>query len=377
LRTLDVEIASLKQRRNRILNNSNQHEKRIEQTYDNELKILSIARDYNISKTNYEALLSKRLNAKMSENLEKRQKGEQFRVLDPANLPRKPSKPNRIKIILIGNLLSAAVGVSLILLLEYRNPYFRRPEDFYGTLEYPVLVTIPNNNIDIQKRYDRLVAVDEPDSIITEQYRILYAKMHELHKEKSQKVFAISSSLQGEGKTVTALNLAVVIARDFDKKTLLLEGDFKAPAISRYLKAELESGLVDLLLSKDDIQSTLIPFADTLIPFADDNLSLLPAVKSVRNSSGLLSSQRMRDLLETLREQYDFILIDAPPILPLSDMQIFEEVVDGILMVVRAEKTPRDALSKAVYSLRTDKIAGIVLNDIRQPLPEAYRYVAV
>ena len=104
LRTLDAEIASLRQRRNQILKMSAQHERRIEQTYDNELKILTITRDYNISQKNYESLLSKRLNAKMSENLERRQKGEQFRVLDPANLPRKPSKPNRIKIVLIGNL---------------------------------------------------------------------------------------------------------------------------------------------------------------------------------------------------------------------------------------------------------------------------------
>lgn len=376
LRALDVEIDSLKQRRNQILNVSKQYEKRIEQTYENELKILSINRDYSISKTNYEALLEKRLNAKMSYNLEKRQKGEQFRVLDPANMPRKPFKPNRIKIIIIGNFISASIGVVLILLLEYLNPYFHRPEDFSGTLEYPVLVTIPSN-VGLQNGYDQLVSVDEPDSIITEQYRILYAKLYELQKEKSQKVFAISSSMQGEGKTLTTLNLAVVTARDFGKRTLLLEGDFKAPAISKYLEAELESGLVDLLLGKDDIQSTLIPVADTLIPFADDNLSLLPAVKSVRNSSGLLSSQRMRDLLETLRGQYDFIFIDAPPILPLSDMQVFEEVVDGILVVVRAEKTPRDTLSKAVHALQTDKISGIVLNDFQQPLPESYRYVAV
>lgn len=376
LRALDVEINSLKQRRNQLLNISKQYENRIEQTYDNELKILTINRDYNISKTNYETLLAKRLNAQMSYNLERRQKGEQFKVLDPANMPRKPFKPNRIKIILIGNFMSASTGIALILLLEYLNPCFHRPEDFYGTLEYPVLATIPSN-VGLQNGYDRLVSVDEPDSVSTEQYRILYAKLHELQKEKAQKVFAVSSALQGEGKTLTALNLAVVIARDFGQRTLLLEGDFKAPAISRYLKTELEGGLVDLLLSKNDLQSTLIPFADTLIPFADDNLSLLPAVKRVRNSSGLLSSRRMRDLLETLRDQYDVILIDAPPILPLSDMQIFEEVVDGILMVVRAEKTPRDALSKAVYALQTDKITGIVLNDFPQALPAAYRYVAV
>jgi polysaccharide chain length determinant protein (PEP-CTERM system associated) len=374
LHTLSLEIETLRQRQNRVISLIRDYEARIESTYDNELKILTLTRDYGISKGNYEGLLAKKLNAKMSENLEKRQKGEQFRVLDPANLPREPYQPNRPKIILIGSLLSGAVGAGLIFLLEYLNPYFRKPEDLQDILDSPVLVTIPSNRITRRNRYGRLVTVDEPDSIVTEQYRVLYAKIHDVHREQGKKVFAISSPLQGEGKTVTALNLAVVMARDFGKKTLLLEGDFRAPAISHYLKAELESGLVDLLLSKTGIQSTLIPFADTLIPFADDNLSVLPAVKSVRNSSGLLSSQRMKDLLGTLKEQYDFILIDAPPVLPLSDMQVFEEVVDGIILLVRAEKTPKEALLKAMDAVGTDKLAGIVLSDFRGQLPGFYRY---
>ena len=112
LRILDTEISSFKQRRNQILNTIKNYEIRTEETYENELKILTIARDYNISKTNYESLLAKRLNAKMSENLEKRQKGEQFKVLDPANLPRNPSEPNRSKIILIGRSPSAALATA-------------------------------------------------------------------------------------------------------------------------------------------------------------------------------------------------------------------------------------------------------------------------
>jgi polysaccharide chain length determinant protein (PEP-CTERM system associated) len=374
LRAVNSDIQSLKKRQKRISFLIKDYERRIEETYDNQLKIFDLERDYGISKRNYERLLEKKLNAKMSENLEKRQKGEQFKVLDPANLPIRPYKPDRPKIILLGSFLGGSIGFGLILLLEYLNQYFRKPEDFQGNVNVPVLVTIPSNSITQKNKDGQLVSIEEPDSIATEQYRVLYAKLHDLYKEKGHRVFAISSSMQGEGKTVTALNLAVVMARDFGKKTLLLEGDFKAPAIARYLKAELESGLVDILLSRTDLQSTLIPFADVLIPFADDNLSVLPAVKSVRNSSGLLSSQRMKDLLGTLKGQYDFILIDAPPVLPLSDMQVFEEVVDSIILLVRAEKTPRDALLKAVHALGTAKLAGVVLNDVQQPLPGTYRY---
>ena len=145
--------------------------------------------------------------------------------------------------------------------------------------------------------------------------------------------------------------------------------------MSLYLKAELEAGLVDLLLSEIDIRSTLIPFADTLIPFGDDNLSVLPAVKSVRNSMGLLSSQRMQELLETVKQQYDVILIDAPPVLPLADMGLFEKVVDGIVLIVRAESTPRGALLRAIDTLATEKLVGIVLNDMRPMRSSYYPYV--
>ena len=140
-----------------------------------------------------------------------------------------------------------------------------------------------------------------------------------------------------------------------------------------YLKVDLEEGLVDILSSKSDLQSTMVPVANTLIPFADDNLAVLPAVRRAQSSTSLLSSPRMRDLFDVLREQYDFILIDAPPILPLSDMNIFEEVVDGIVMIVRAESTTRDTVTKALDTLDR-QVLGIVLNDVRQAPFSYYRY---
>jgi succinoglycan biosynthesis transport protein ExoP len=316
------------------------------------------------------------LNANMAENLEKKQMGAQFRILDPANMPIAPFKPDRTKIILIGSVISGCIGVAIIFLREYTNASFRKPEDMYGIIDIPVFASIPHEKPCRNKK--RIIVVDESDSIITEQYRVLYTRINDLRESEGKKVFAISSSIQDEGRTTNALNLAVVAARDFGRKTLLLEGDFKNPSISSYLKNELESGLVDILLNKTNVQSTLIPFADTLIPFADDKLSVLPAVKRVRNSSGLLSSRKMRDLLEILKDQYDLILIDAPPVLPLSDMNVFEEVVDGIIMVVRAEKTPKNALVKAINVLKTDKIIGIVLNDVRKVSTQyVYKYVNV
>ena len=348
-------------------------EEAVNVTSANEEKFTELTRDHGISLKSYQSLLEKRLQAKISENLEKKQKGEQFRILDPAHFPTKPIQPNYPFIVGIGGALGGGGGAGLILLLHYLNPALRKSEDVYGAFGIPVLAAIPRYATDLGKNYHLLV-MQEPDSFIAEQYRILYTKINDLCKEKSQKIFAITSALQSEGKTVTALNLAIVMAKDFGKKTLVLEGDFRRSTIPRYLKVELEEGLVDILSSKADMHTTRVPVANTLIPFADDNLTVLPAVRRTQHSSSLLSSQRLRDLFDILREQYDFILIDSPPILPLSDMNIFEEVVDGILLVVRAERTPRGAIEQALEALGTDKLLGIVLNDVRQTFSSYYKY---
>jgi capsular exopolysaccharide synthesis family protein len=155
------------------------------------------------------------------------------------------------------------------------------------------------------------------------------------------------------------------MARDFGKKTLLIEGDLKNPTISRYLQLKLQSGMIDILFHKTDFQSSILSFVT-------DNLSVLPVVKSIRNSSSVLSSPEMNMLISTLKERYDFILIDCPPILSLPDMNVIEKLVDGIILVIRAEKTPRDAVKTALNSLGADKIVGIILNDTKQPMSPYY-----
>lgn len=374
IKFVSTEIETLKDRRAKMLNLIKEYERRIESTYQNEMELSSLVRDYDISKANYETLLSKKLNAKMSENLEKRQQGEQFKVIDPANLPINPYMPNRMKITLIGSLCSGILGAGLILLFEYLYPYFRKPEDFQQVSALPLLSTIPKFRRNLKNRNFGVVSIDDPNSIITEQYRVLYAKLNDISERCGSKVFAITSPIRGDGKTLTALNIAVVMARDFGKKILLLEGDFKTPSLVKFIKHELQSDLVDMLLSRNSANVTSIPFSDTLIPFADDNLSILPAAKSVSNSSGLVSSQSMKMLLQTLKEQYDYVIIDAPPILPLSDMSIFEEVVDGIVIVVRAEKTPKSALIRSLDTIDNKKIFGLILNEFREPLPKYYQY---
>ena len=370
---VERDLTTLRARRERLITQMQKLEEYVNATPANEEKLAELMRDHSISLKNYQSLLEKRLHAKISENLEKKQQSEQFRILDPANFPTEPTRPNRLLIVGMGGALGGGLGIGLILLLNYLNPAIGKPKDIYGMFGIPVLATIPRYHTDFGKDH-RLIVLQESDSFIAEQYRILYTKINDLSKGNTHKIFAITSAVQNEGKTVTALNLAVVMAKDFGKRTLVLEGDFRRPNIPLYLNVDLEEGLVDILSSKSDFQSTMVPVANTLVPFADDNLAVLPAVRRTQSSTSLLSSPRMRDLFDVLREQYDFILIDSPPILPLSDMNIFEEVVDGIVMIIRAESTTRDTVTKALETLGTDKVLGIVLNDVSRTPFAYYQY---
>lgn len=124
------------------------YQKRVEDTPASEQMMADIERDYQTSQRNYQALLEKKLSARLAENMEKRQKGERFKVIDPANVPEKPFKPDRIKVALAGSAIGLGIGAGLVYLLEFLNPAFRRPEDFNGLLDKPVLAVIPVYSID-------------------------------------------------------------------------------------------------------------------------------------------------------------------------------------------------------------------------------------
>lgn len=142
-----VEIKSriliLKQSEADVRKQIKEFEKRVEGTPANEQKFIDLQRDYGIKLKNYQTLLEKKLNARLSENLEKRQKGERFRVINPANLPERPYKMNKYKVTFMGMAAGAGIGLALAFLIEFMNPAFRKPEEFAGVLPHPVLAAIP------------------------------------------------------------------------------------------------------------------------------------------------------------------------------------------------------------------------------------------
>ena len=210
-----------------------------------------------------------------------------------------------------------------------------------------------------------------PVSAVTaEQFRVLHARLEQARKTRDQKIFLITSAVKGEGKTFTAANLALVMAENFGKKTLLMGLDCKK-AVHQDLQEGYDqwgrTGWVDVLLNQVSLQ-------EVLVPLISDRLFLLPIGKVNRPSSNLITSLGSSGLLQDLRRQFDYVVMDAPPVLSLADVKLLEDLVDGIILVVRAGRTTRDMVLKAYSSLRREKVLGLVLNDVKSDPKYYYDY---
>jgi capsular exopolysaccharide synthesis family protein len=230
----------------------------------------------------------------------------------------------------------------------------------------PVIIEQGDKRINNGFIDSRLVTLKEPTSIAAEQYRILCTRISQLRQDKRSYALAVTSSLKSEGKTFTSLNLAISIARDFDEKVLLIEGDLKNPGLYEYLKHPPGFGLTDVLEGKIDTDACAVQMFD-------GQLSVLFAGKTTGNPSKLLSSLKMQEIITTAREHYKYIIIDTPPIMPMADINIYSTLVDGILLVIQAGKTPRSLVKRAISTLAADKIVGAVLNGI-EPIHSMYYY---
>ena len=215
-----------------------------------------------------------------------------------------------------------------------------------------------------------LVAL-EKDSPESEQYKILREQIKRLRLEGGINTFSITSPIKHDGKTTVAANLAAVLALDYEESVLLIDGDLRAPGLNNFFNVPLGPGLAEYLGTgpkpdiKDFVQETYLP-----------GLQLLPAGKPSRLSSELLAQEKMTDLISEIRSQYPRhqIIIDSPPILSTPDPLVIARHVDGVLMVIRAGKTPRDFLTKALQSLKSTKVMGVVLNGADLGIASKYYY---
>ena len=403
---LGTELTLLNQRKRLLQTEQKDYEKRVGRAPELEQELLILERDYSNVKNSYTSLLEKRLNARVVENLEKRQKGGQFRILDSANFPRVPVSPNQRRILLLGFIAGCGFGLGIIVMNERLNPQFRHPEDVEYMLGPQLMAVIPNFAMELthlhkyghtplpyfpeggnQKNgftprsgmgWKRLVGPIEPigahqemslvtkwwpNSITGEQYRVAATRLTLLEHQRRSTVVAVTSAVQGEGKTTTVVNLGYTLARDLGKRTLLLECDFGRPMLHHYLDTQPRWGLADALVSD-------VPIEECSAGLGDVPCWIMPIGNLETNVYELLRTERFGQVLARCREKFEYILINTPPILPLATMNMLEQHADVVLLVVRASSTTHQVVKRALGSLRANKPMHVILNAVEgQSLP--------
>ena len=218
----------------------------------------------------------------------------------------------------------------------------------------------------------RLISYFDPKAIITEQYKVLRTNILSMNKGNPPKVIVVSSSLHSEGKTITALNVSIVMAQETRRpKILLVDGDLRRGKISKYLGVKNKIGLSEILQG----QATL---NDAIFSIGVDNLSFITTGSTPANPVELLSSAHMHSFLADIKEKFDYVLIDSPPVIPVTDPGILGSQADGVLLVIKAGRTQRGIVQHAseLLSQARAKILGHVLTNIEYHLPEyIYRYL--
>jgi len=233
-------------------------------------------------------------------------------------------------------------------------------------LQY-VLRKVENTKID-----EHVVAFHDPASPIGEQYNILRTNIQSLKFEKDYKAFALTSAINREGKSITSLNLAIKMAQDLNNKSvLLIDADMRKGTISRYLGLHRSPGLSEVLAGEVNEEKVLVK------PNIE-NLTLLLSGSVPKNPSELLNTKKMEQLLASLKQKFDYIFIDTPPVMPITDACILGSIVDGVIIVVQAGRTQKDTIrhmEQRLYQAHA-KTIGYILTNVEYHIPRyLYRYV--
>ncbi|MHB8139303.1 MAG: polysaccharide biosynthesis tyrosine autokinase [Smithellaceae bacterium] len=221
--------------------------------------------------------------------------------------------------------------------------------------EEPKVISDPDDQV----LDNKLVSFFAPSSMVTEQFRRLRTHIIQPNQENSPKTIMITSSMAGEGKSLIAINLAIIIAVEMQSHALLVDCDLRNPSISRLFGLHETKGLSNYLLGEAEVP-------DLLIKTSVDKLSILPGGPLQDNPVELIGSERMKTLIQDLKTRYKdrYIILDCSPILATTEPTVLNEMADGILMVIKSGKTPRESIQQALKLLNKDKIMGIVLNSM-------------
>jgi len=285
-------------------------------------------------------------------------------VVEQPTLPTDPVSPRPARNLALALGLGLLLGVGLAVVRETLDNTVKNPEDSLGAAGAATLGAIA---YDPQASKKPLIVSDSPRSVRSEAFRQLRTNLQFIQVDGPLRSLVLTSSVPKEGKSTTACNLAIAMAQT-GVRVCLVEGDLRRPRIADYLGLESAVGMTDVLIGR-------VPLEDALQSWGGGMLEVLPSGPLPPNPSELLSSRSMDELMESLEHRFDLVLVDAPPLLPVTDGAILSTLTDGAVLCVRARSTRKDQLEQAVEVLRAvdAKILGVVLTMVPSKGPDAYQ----
>jgi len=290
-------------------------------------------------------------------------------IVDPAIVPDKPVKPQKGKNLLLGLLVGLMVGAGAAFFMDYLDDTIKDEEEAKRALAWPLLAMIPAIEGAAKGSGPAdLVVQTNPKSSSTEAFRGLRTAIHFSSLKRDCKVVMITSSFPGEGKTTIAANLAVTFAQS-GNRVLLVDCDLRRPNLHKIFEHPRNPGVTEVLAGD-------VPLGKALHTTGIDNIALLTAGTIPPNPAELLCSDSMRDLLARLRASYDIVILDAPPVIPVTDAPLLTALTDLVVVVIESGRIPANAARRMKELLQSVQapVAGFVLNDRTALYSDTYGY---
>ncbi len=280
-------------------------------------------------------------------------------VTDPAEPGLKPVEPNMKLHILLGIIVGLVGGVGFAFFVEYLDTSFKAIDEVEQTLGASVIGIIPQN-VGYLK--------DDPTAAYAEAYRVLRTNILFARKSETMNTITVASGGAAEGKSTTILNLATVFAQN-DNRVLLVDSDLRRPSLHRILGVSNAEGLTSYLLKQKTLEEVIL-----VSPIK--GMDFLPSGKLASTSMGIINSTRMKEFYEEVRQRYDYVFFDSPPIMGVSDASVLASLVDMVVLVVQHRKYPQTMTLRAKQTVEKvgGNLLGIVLNNISINQDSYYYY---
>lgn len=335
-----------------------------------EIELRQLEREAQASRLLYENFLGRLQETSQQESLQ----SADARVISPAEVPRFAMSGGKKRLLAIGGILGLLLGTGLVVLLDRLNNTFRGPGQVEEQLRLPVLASIPQVAGSDGKRR-RIIEYfrEKPGSGLAEAIRGLRTSILFSNVDHPPKVIMMTSSVPREGKSTTAVLLALT-SQQMGRRAIVVDCDLRLPAISTLIDVDRDRpGLLAALNGTVPLEEAVSTDPESGL----DVLQMRPRDSGLtQNAADILASQKFRALVEQLRERYEFVMLDAPPTLVVSDSRIVSAVVDGVVFSVKWDATPRGAVSEAVKQLRgiDAPLVGAVMTMVNESRAVKYSY---